>query len=38
VAAVVVAIGLAPMLSQYLQLGYRPHIETRPDVSGGQAR
>jgi hypothetical protein len=37
VAAVVVAIGLAPVLFAYLQLGYHPHVETRPDVSGGQA-
>jgi hypothetical protein len=37
VAAVVVPIGLAHVLFEYLQLGYRPHIETRPDVSGGQA-
>ena len=37
VAAAVVAIGLAPVLLAYLQLGYHPDAETRPDVSGGQA-
>jgi hypothetical protein len=37
VAAAVVAIGLAPVLFAYLQLGYHPDVETRPDVSGGQA-
>jgi len=37
VAAAVIAIGLAPVLLAYLQLGYHPDAETRPDVSGGQA-
>jgi len=35
--AAVVAIGLAPVLFAYLHLGYHPHVETRPDVSGGLA-
>jgi hypothetical protein len=37
VAAAVIAIGLAPVLFAYLQLGYHPDVEPRPDVSGGQA-
>jgi hypothetical protein len=37
VAAAVVAIGLAPILLAYLQLGYHPDVTTEPDVSGEEA-
>ena len=37
VAAAVIAIGLAPVLLAYLQLGYHPDVHQRPDVAGGQA-
>jgi len=37
VAAAVVAIGLAPILLAYLQLGYHPDVTTEPDISGGTA-
>ena len=37
VAAAVVAIGLAPVLLAYLQLGYHPDVATEPDVSGETA-
>jgi hypothetical protein len=37
VATAVVAIGLAPVLLAYLQLGYHPDVDQRPDVAGGQA-
>lgn len=37
VAAAVVAVGLAPILLAYLQLGYHPDVATEPDVSGDAA-
>jgi len=37
VAAAVVAIGLAPILLAYLQLGYHPDVASQPEVSGGTA-
>jgi len=37
VAAAVVAIGLAPILLAYLQLGYHPDVASEPEVSGAPA-
>lgn len=37
VAAAVVAIGLAPVLLAYLQLGYHPDVASEPDVAGDRA-
>lgn len=37
VAAAVVAIGLAPVLLAYLQLGYHPDVADRPAVTGERA-
>lgn len=37
VAAAVIAIGLAPMLLAYLQLGYHPDVARQPEVAGGTA-
>lgn len=37
VAAAIVAIGLAPILLAYLQLGYHPDVANEPDVSGAEA-
>lgn len=37
VAAAVIAIGLAPVLFAYLQLGYHPDTERQPEVTGEKA-
>lgn len=37
VAAAVVAIGLAPVLLAYLQLGYHPDVADQPEVTGERA-
>ncbi len=37
VAAAVIAIGLAPVLFAYLQLGYHPDTERQPEVTGEEA-
>jgi hypothetical protein len=37
VAAAVVAIGLAPVLFAYLQLGYHPDTERQPEIDGEEA-
>lgn len=37
VAAAVIAIGLAPVLFAYLQLGYHPDVENQPEITGEDA-
>lgn len=37
VAAAVIAIGLAPVLFAYLQLGYHPDTDRQPEISGAES-
>lgn len=37
VAAAVIAIGIAPVLFAYLQLGYHPDTERQPEMAGGES-